>query len=130
MDRKSRIHSQKGNGKTGCFFATLLLASLAYLGFKFVPPLFSNYQLQDAVNDLATFGLVGAGHKNQENPSTELQNAVLKKAEELDVPLTKENVKVLMSDGRVDITVTYTIPIELPGYVYNWDFEISGKHRL
>lgn len=127
MHQESQFRSQQGSGKSGCFFALLMLAALAYLGYKIVPPLFSNYQLKDAVDELATFGLVG---QHKENPGAEIQSAVLKKAEELDIPLKKENVKVQLGDSRVEITVTYTVPIELPGYVYNWDFEIKGKRRL
>jgi hypothetical protein len=127
MQQPHRITSQLGKGSAGCFFSILLLASMAYLGYKFFPPIFSNYQLQDEVNDLATYGLMRTGSKGQETIASDVQKAILNKAEELGIPLKKEDVKVKTGSNNIEITVNYSIPITLPGYTYNYEPEIKSK---
>jgi len=40
---------------------------------------------------------------------------ILRKAESLDLPVAKKNVKIKRTSNRIKITVIYTIPIEFPG---------------
>jgi hypothetical protein len=101
--------------------------ALAYLGYKIVPPIFANYQFQDAVNEVATFTMVRLGSRGQVSPVNEARDGVLKKAMDLEIPLEKEDITVKISGERILITVNYSVPIELPGYTYNMDFTITSR---
>ncbi len=46
--------------------------------------------------------------------------------QELSIPLDKKAVKVTRSRDRIYIDVEYTIPVEFPGYTYQWHF----RHKL
>jgi len=52
---------------------------------------------------------------------------LLRKAQELELPVQLKNIKVNRSPSHFDILVRYTVPIETPVYTYNWDF--SEEYR-
>ena len=107
-------------------FALFFLLAAAYLGYKFVPPIFSNYQFQDAVNEEATFSLMRAGSRGQENAIKETRNNIFKKAKDLEIPVDKEDIKIKIGDERVNINVSYTVPIEILGYTYEMNFTVQS----
>jgi len=127
MRQRSLLSNTRGEGKGGCIFSVLFLLALAYLGYKIVPPIFANYQFQDAVNEVATFTMVRLGSRGQVSPVNEARDGVLKKAMDLEIPLEKEDITVKISGERILITVNYSVPIELPGYTYNMDFTITSR---
>ena len=58
---------------------------------------------------------------------------VLKKAQDLDVPVTREQIKVQRSgvtgSGSVSIEAPYTVHISLPGYPFDLDFDPSSRNK-
>jgi hypothetical protein len=57
------------------------------------------------------------------NKDEEVVKRVVKKAQELDLPVEAKAVKVSRGGGHFDITVNYTVPIQTPVYTYNWEFD-------
>jgi hypothetical protein len=111
-----------------------MVATLAYGAYKFAPPFINHYQLKDEMREIATLSAAGLPPRTggQSGKSTgslaEIQEAVLAKAKELEIPLRKQNVKVSRDETRVFITVKYTVPIDLPGRVYDLNFEFSSHN--
>jgi hypothetical protein len=58
-------------------------------------------------------------------PVSDIREAVLSKAKELKIPLRKEDITVRKEEATVFITVKYTVPIELPGRIYDYNFEFT-----
>jgi hypothetical protein len=112
----------------------MIVATLAYGAYKFLPPYVSHYQLKDEMREIATLSAAGvppraAGPSGKSTGSlADIQEAVLAKAKELEIPLRKQDVKVSRDVSRVFITVKYTIPVELPGHVYDLNFEFSSHN--
>src|SRR4051794_39515228 len=111
-----------------------MVATLAYGAYKFAPPFISHYQLKDEMKEIATLSAAGlspraSGRSGKSTGFTaEIQEAVLAKAKELEIPLRKQDVKVSQDESRVFITVKYTVPVELPGHVYDLNFEFSSHN--
>jgi len=61
-------------------------------------------------------------------PVSDVQEAVLAKARELEIPLRKQDIKVRREEATVFITVKYTVPIELPGRIYDYNFEFTVRN--
>ncbi len=116
-----------GAGKAGCLLGLLVVLSLGYLGYKFLPPMIDNYRFQDAVDELASFSLVRNPSRRAASPSETLQAEILKKAQEMELPIDKDDVKVHMSDEHVEVEISYVLPISLPGYTYDYRFTIKSK---
>jgi hypothetical protein len=94
----------------------------------------SHYELQDAMKEIATLSAVGmlppakTTSGRSSGAVSDVQEAVLSKARELEIPLRKEGITVRREEATVFITVKYTVPIELPGrdYDYNFDFTVHN----
>jgi hypothetical protein len=76
------------------------------------------YQFRDAVQQSVIFG--------SGTPIGELHGQILARANELEVPVTAEQVTVQREGTRTWADVSYTQPVELfPRYTYPFDFEFS-----
>jgi len=94
-----------------------LLVLLAVIGItaKLIPVKIRSAELYDYMEEQALF----AGRTGTEA----LKKRILQRAKDLEIPLDKKNLSVERRGGRIQIRASYTIPVELPGYTYYWDFE-------
>ena len=118
------LHSS-GKGSLGCLFTLLVFAALGYLGYKFVPPYVSHFQLKDALNEIAVYRAAGTRGGTEKQTT---QEEVIAKAKELGIQLKREDIKVRQEEEKVYITVKYTVPVDLPNQVYNLNFEFTGHN--
>ena len=118
--------SQRGRGSLGCLFSLLLLSGLGYLGYKFVPPYVSHFQLKDALDEFAVYEVAGAGVARKEKGDT--VDAVIRKAHELGVHLERQDVKIDRNTDKIIIHVNYMVPIDLPTGVYQLKFDFTSHN--
>ncbi len=111
----SRLHPRRGEGKIGCILWSALLIAFVGVCWKVVPVKISSAELYDFMEEQAMF----AGTSKPEA----IKKRIVVRAEELDLPVTKKDIVVQRRGGRVRMKCTYTVPIEFPGYTYNWKFE-------
>ena len=110
-----RLNPRRGQGKLGCILWLLVLLAVVGIAAKLIPIKIRSAELYDFIEEQALF----AGRASPEA----LKKRILDRAVDLEIPLKKENLKIDRRGGRIQIRATYTIPVELPGYTYNWDFE-------
>jgi hypothetical protein len=106
---------QRGEGRAGCIFWIAVLAIGALIGVKAVPVKYKSSQLYDFMYEQAKYA--------QMQKPAQIQQAILKKANQLGLPLEKKNLKVSKRGERIRINATYTVNLEYPGYTYVWNFE-------
>ena len=108
-------------------FVLGILLALGLVGFKVIPPYFSNYQFEDAIKTEAL--------QSTYTPRTEedIRDAVIKQARSFDIALTPKQVHVVrnggIGNGTLSIDAEYSVPIELPGYSTTLEFHPSTKNR-
>jgi hypothetical protein len=117
------LRGERGEGRMGTLFGLCVLAVAIYLGYKIVPVMINAYTFRDFLEQETRF----AALKKKDD---EVIKSVLRKAEELELPIKAKNIKVNRSSTHFDISVKYTIPIETPVYTYNWDFDEEYKAPL
>jgi hypothetical protein len=110
-----RLHFRHGQGKIGCILWLLVLLAVVGVTAKLIPIKIRSAELYDFMEEQALF----AGRTKPE----EIKKRILRRAQELELPLTKKNLSVERRAGRVRMSATYTVPVELPGYTFEWDFE-------
>ena len=68
---------------------------------------------------------------NSYNTKTEqeIQDGVIKKARELDIPLTENQVKVTKTGNEVAISAEYTVHVDLPMHPIDLHFTPSSKNK-
>lgn len=127
MSRKvqlsSRAVSERGEGKFKAILVTVILIFIVYAAVKMVPPYISEYELNDTMQETAKFASVTRSGEDQ------IRATIFRKIEELDIPATKEDVKVTAVNGRVAISVDYKVPIDLMFYKFDLHFTPSTSNK-
>jgi hypothetical protein len=114
-----RRRAERGEGNLGCVFWLLLLGIAVLIAWKAVPVKLQSTHLYDHMDELAKFAAANT-------PPDELEKRILHRAKELNIPLQKKDVNVERNGDRIYMDVQYTIPVEFPGYTYQWHF----RHKL
>ena len=104
-----------------------LLAMGVWVSAELIPPVFSNYELQDTLDTEARLGTYST--KGDEV----IRDAVFRKAQDLELPLSKDDIKVqrtgAMGSGSVSISTDYTVHVDLPGYPMDLHFHPESKNK-
>jgi hypothetical protein len=108
-------------------FGIFVIIAAVYLGAVLVPPYFDNYEFQDAVNNEATLDTYSS------KSETDIRTSVFKKAQELDIPISEEQIQVqrsgMQGSGTIIIKAPYVVHVDLPGYPVDLHFETSTANR-
>ena len=103
------------------------IVAVVYLVAELAPPFFSNYQFEDVIKTEAQMGTYST--KSDDT----IRDEVFKKAQELDVPITKEQIKIRRIGsayaGSVSIEAPYTVHLNLPGYPLDLNFDPSSTNK-
>jgi len=105
---------QRGGSKFKFIFTLFILGAMVFGAIKVVPVYFANYEFQDALNSESRFALTGYPKRNVED----IRDDVFKKAQDLGIPAKREAIQVNLANGSVDISLDYSVPIDLG--VYQW----------
>ena len=127
MSRKAqflrRAASERGEGKFKAVLVTVILVSFVYFAVKVVPPYLSEYQLSNKMQETARFASVTRSNEEQ------IRETIFREIQDLDIPATKEDVKVTAVGGKVSITVDYTVPIDVMVYKFDLHFTPSSSNK-
>jgi hypothetical protein len=108
-------------------FGIVVIVAAAYVGFELIPPYFENYQFTDAVKNEATLDSYTQKTEN------DIRTAIFKRAQELDIPITEEQIHVQrtgnIGNATVVIRAPYVVHIDLPGYPLDLHFDASTTNR-
>ena len=121
--RQSRIRAQRGEGrfKTVAYLAILVFG--IFSAVKLLPPYIAEYQLADKMQEQARFAVVNRYTEEQ------IRETIFKEAKDLDVPIQREDIKVLASNSMVRISLDYTVPIDLLFYKMQLHFTPSSENK-
>ena len=108
-------------------FGILIIVGAVILIATLAPPYFSNYQFQDA---LKTESQMSTYTTKTEDV---IRDEVFKKAQDMDIPITREQIKVVrngvVGTGTVDIEASYIVHVNLPGYPVDLHFDASARNK-
>ena len=106
----------------------LVIVACVYAGFQIIPPELTNYSFTD---DLRNVAMVGGSNPHQTDQ--DLIDAIMKKAQEHEIPLTPEHITVkrIGTPGApaVYVAVEYSVPVSLPGYSFVLHFNPSSGNK-
>ena len=112
----SRRGSARGAGNLGCIIWLVVLVAVGHVLWKVVPVKIRTSTFYDAMQEQASFGSIKSIQA--------IEYEVLRRASELRIPVTKENLRVTRQPTSVTVEATYEIPIDFFGgaYRYVWKF--------
>ena len=123
QQHRTSLRAQRGEGKLKAIIVTAILVFGIYAAFKLVPPYSAEYQLNDKIQEIARFGVVDRKTEDQ------IRDSVLKTIQDLDIPATRENIKVTSNPSKVTILVDYTVPVDLLFYHVDLHFTPSSENK-
>jgi hypothetical protein len=109
------------------FFGIFVMVATIYLGVQLVPPYMANYQFEDEINNEATANTYNT------KPEDAIRDIVMKRAQDLDIPLTRDHIKVQragqVGSGSLIIEAVYQVHVDLPGYPLDLNFDAATKNK-
>ncbi len=111
-----RLH-ERGRGNVGCIVSLAVLAIAIVLAFKVVPKRLAVADLQDFCEKEAENGSYPRFTEDR------MAYDILEKAQELHLPVSKEDVKVDRGQQEINIDVRYRVTFDLIVTNYVWDVE-------
>ena len=121
--KKLRNH-ERGGGNLKAVMFLVVLGVIGYLLVKIVPPYVNDYQLHDTLVSEARFFAA-----RQKKPDA-VREVVWKEIMDLRIPAQREDILVSEMGHTAHVEVKYTIPVELPGYTLNLNFNPTAESPI
>ena len=113
--------SERGGARLKFLIVVVILGSVAYAGYQFLPVFYRDYQIKDLMQtDVDTAANLG-------KPASWIKDQLLKNSDEYGIPADAIITPELQQDKRMEVRVQFTLPIEFPGFVYNHEFDHTAK---
>lgn len=116
-------NSQRGGSGVKLFLTLALLASMIFAGIKILPIYVNNYQMQDAIESEARFAI------GNRLGAKDIRDNVWKKVNEIGIPADQDSLKVTANQGAVQISLDYSVPVDLLVYKFTLDFHDHADNR-
>lgn len=113
---------QRGEGQFGCIVGLVILIAAGWVAYKMIPVKVKTADLRRTVTDSAR----SAGRMKD----PQIRRAILEKAKQLDLPVSNRDINIQRRSEIIRIEVQYTVPVEFPGYTYNWDFDLRAENPI
>lgn len=113
---------QRGEGQFGCLVGLVILLLVGLIAYRMIPIKVKAAELRDEIVDEAK----SAGQHNDKV----IRASILSKAEQLQLPVTSDQIDINRRAATITIDVQYTVPVNFPGYTYNWDFRHHTENPI
>ena len=110
----TRTRGDRGEGRVGCVIWVLVVGLIGYCLYQIVPAKIANSSFDDAMTEQASFGSIKS--------VKQIEYDLLQKANDLGVPVTKDNLIITKTREKITIEAHYTVEIVFFGgaYKYVW----------
>jgi hypothetical protein len=120
---RSALRPQHGAGTIKAILWTVLLIYGAFVAYKILPAYVAEYQLADKMQEQARFAVVNR------YPEEQIRDTIFKVIKDLEIPVKREDIKILASQEVVRIACDYTVPVDLLVYQLNLHFTPSSENK-
>ena len=114
-------------GTVKLLFGIFIIVAAVFLGAELIPVYYANYQFEDIIKTEATLQTYTT------KPEGEIQEGLFKKAQDLQIPLSKDQIKVsrhgTTGTGSLSIRAPYLVHVDLPGYPLDLHFDPSTENH-
>jgi hypothetical protein len=93
------------------------------VAYKIIPAYVAEYQLADKMQEQARFAVVNHYSEDQ------IRDTIYKEIQELEIPVKREEIKVVSTQSVVKISLDYTIPVDLLVYHLDLHFTPSSENK-
>lgn len=115
--------SEKGEGRVSFFITLALFGVGVFLAVKIVPVRIDAYEFRDVLRDEARQAVVIKDDR-------EIARRIMETAQEMELPLERENLSIKRSQREIVIKATYEKPIDLKLTTYTYRFDGESRSPL
>jgi predicted membrane protein len=125
VNRRSQSprRTESGEGRLKALVYLAFLIAAVFLAIKVVPAYVANYQLKDKMSEQAKFAIVNRYTEDQ------IKDNIFRTIQDLDIPAQRDDVKVANTNHGIEISVSYTVPVDLYVYKTDLNFATSSEGR-
>jgi hypothetical protein len=117
-----RNHSrERGEGKLKAIVYTVVLIIGVYVAIKLVPVYVAEYQLKDKMSEQARFAVVNRYSEDQ------IKDVLYRTVQDLEIPAKRDDIKVTNTSSGLNISVSYSVPVDLMVYKTDLTFSPSSQ---
>jgi len=114
---------ERGGARFNFIIIIVVVALAGYSAYNYVPIAYNAYLFKDRMQEMVNKAAYPPGQSN-EWVTTQLRAA----AREYNLPEPPNlNINVQNGQGRIAARVTWTRPVQLPGYVYEYKFDHTAQ---
>jgi hypothetical protein len=115
--------AERGGGKLKAILFTAIFAFFIYSAVKILPPYIANYQIADKMQETARFAVVNRYDEEK------VRDVIFKEIQDLEIPVKREEIKVVVNPSEVKINLDYSVPIDLLVYKFDLHFTPSSVNK-
>jgi hypothetical protein len=115
--------SQRGGGTIKAIVWTAILIYGGFVAYKILPAYVAEYQLADKMQEQARYANVNRYNEDQ------VRDNIFKVVQDLDIPVKRDEIKVVANQALVKIEMDYTVPVDLLVYHLNLHFTPSSENK-
>jgi hypothetical protein len=110
-------------GKLKGLIGIVIVVGAFYVAWNMIPPYFNNYQLQDALDDIAR------RHSYTTATEDDIKKMVVSKAASNDIALKEDQVAVSRTANGLAISVHYRIHVDMVVHPVDLDFTANSINK-
>lgn len=112
--------SERGSARLKFIVVIAIIGLVAYAGRQFIPVLYQDYQIRDLMqHEVDTAVALG-------KPTSWITEQLVKSGPEYGIPADAV-ITPTQQESRMEVRMQYTLAIEFPGFVYNYEFDHTAK---
>jgi len=117
-----RNRRERGEGQFGCLVGLVIILIAGLIAYKMIPVKVKAADLRETI--------IGEARSAGQHNDGLIRKQILVKAQQIGLPVADKNVSVSRSAGNITVKVEYTVPVEFPGYVYQWHFVVDTTNPI
>lgn len=117
------MRSERGEGRIGVLVWLALAGAAIYVGIQAIPTRIAVLELHDYCDEQTMYA--ASSHRYSKE---ELIKNVLNKAEDLDIPLKREQIEYDAQPRRLELHLKHEITIDLSVYQWTWKYDKTFEH--
>lgn len=115
--------SDSGRITIKAMLSLAFIAAVIYGCVKIIPVYVDNYELNDFIQGQTPFWLT------QRATAEQIKKIVLTKAEDLDLPVTDDDITITANQNIVKIGIDYHVPVDLKLFTLNLHFSPASENK-
>ena len=117
-----RNRRERGESQFGCLVGLVVLLAAGLIAYKMIPIKVKAADLRETIVD--------ESHSAGQHKDDQIRRQILAKAQQNELPVSDKDIEISRSSANIKIKVSYTVPVEFPGYTYQWNFNVETDNPI